>query len=93
MAVCLRQRVRDRRPPRSGANQRFLHGKGRYVADMKMAGMLEMAFLRSPMACAHSPRRQAGRQPRVFLAADLGDVSGIRADSGLPGFRIRCSLS
>ena len=70
-------------------DQRFLHGKGRYVADMKMAGMLEMAFLRSPMAHARIRRasKPAGHDTRVFLAADLGDVSGIRADSGLPGFR------
>ena len=68
---------------------RYLSGKGRFIADMRFPGMLEMAFYRSPAAHARigritKPARHAGH---VFTAADLTGVDGIRADSGLPGFR------
>ncbi len=68
---------------------RYLSGKGRFIADMRFPGMLEMAFYRSPAAHARigritKPARHAGH---VFTAADLTGVEGIRADSGLPGFR------
>ena len=70
-------------------DERFLHGRGRFVGDMRLPGMLEMAFVRSPVA--HGRLREVSRAPgtegRVFLAADLAGVSGIRADSKLPGFR------
>lgn len=70
-------------------DDRFLHGKGRYVADMRLPGMLEMAFLRSPLAHAkiRSTAKPANTEGTVFLAGDLEGVSGIRAVSGLPGFR------
>ncbi len=54
-----------------------------------MPGMLEMAFLRSPVA--HARIRQVSKPQShgetVFVCADLKGVKGIRADSGLPGFR------
>ncbi len=31
---------------------RFLRGQGEYVADIRLAGMLDVAFVRSPMAHA-----------------------------------------
>ena len=31
-------------------DRRFLHGQGEYVANIRLAGMLEVAFVRSPMA-------------------------------------------
>jgi carbon-monoxide dehydrogenase large subunit len=70
-------------------DERYLRGKGRFVGDIRLPGMLEMAFVRSPLAHARvrgvaKPHDGAGR---VFAAADLSGVSGIRADSGLPGFR------
>lgn len=70
-------------------DDRLLRGKGRFVADIKMAGMLELAFLRSPVAhgnlrSIHVPDHLKGS---VYLSQDLTGVSGIRADSGLPGFR------
>ena len=37
---------------------RYLSGKGRFIADMRFPGMLEMAFYRSPAAHA-----RIGRQP------------------------------
>ena len=33
-------------------DQRFLHGLGRFVGDITRPGMLEVAFLRSPVAHA-----------------------------------------
>ena len=34
-------------------DDRYLNGKGRYIADIRMPGMLELAFLRSPLAHAN----------------------------------------
>ncbi|MGD1880191.1 MAG: xanthine dehydrogenase family protein molybdopterin-binding subunit [Kiloniellaceae bacterium] len=70
-------------------DDRYLRGRGRFIADIRLPGMLDMAFVRSPYA--HARLRSVTKPPSggewVFTAADLEDVSGIRADSGLPGFR------
>ncbi|GAB5378133.1 MAG: xanthine dehydrogenase family protein molybdopterin-binding subunit [Acuticoccus sp.] len=68
---------------------RFLAGKGRYVGDIRLPGMLELAFLRSPLAHAkvQGVAKPDGAEDAVFVAADLDGISGIRADSGLPGFQ------
>ncbi|WP_371743799.1 xanthine dehydrogenase family protein molybdopterin-binding subunit [Mangrovicoccus sp. HB161399] len=70
-------------------DDRYLEGRGRYVGDIRMPGMLEVAFLRSPVAHAElrGVTKPAGAGHQVFAAADLAGVQGIRADSGLPGFR------
>ncbi|MDF1749028.1 MAG: xanthine dehydrogenase family protein molybdopterin-binding subunit [Alphaproteobacteria bacterium] len=70
-------------------DDRYLNGKGRYIADMRLPGMLELAFLRSPMAHARilSQTKPDATENTVFFARDLEGVSGIRAVSGLPGFR------
>ncbi|CAA9246824.1 MAG: Molybdopterin dehydrogenase, large subunit, partial [uncultured Acetobacteraceae bacterium] len=70
-------------------DDRFLRGRGRFVGDMRPPGMLEVAFLRSPVAHARllGVRRPAGHEGRVFTAEDLAGVGAIRAVSGLPGFR------
>jgi aerobic carbon-monoxide dehydrogenase large subunit len=70
-------------------DNRLLHGKGRFVADIRLHGMLEMAFLRSPLAHARIEEitKPDDVADRVFVAADLIGVSGIRADSALPGFK------
>lgn len=70
-------------------DDRFMRGRGRFVADIKPAGTREVAFLRSPLAHA---RIQGVRIPedlkgRVFLAADMEGVAAIRAVSALPGFK------
>ena len=69
---------------------RFLHGRGRYVGDIVRPGMLEVAFLRSPVAHARlkGVKKPAGSEKRVFVLADLPDVKTIRANSALPGFRV-----
>jgi carbon-monoxide dehydrogenase large subunit len=70
-------------------DERYLRGRGRFVADIPMIGMLEVAFVRSPLAhgIVRGIRKPDGREATVFVMADLNGVRGIRADSGLPGFR------
>lgn len=71
-------------------DERFLHGRGRYVADLRFADLLEVAFLRSPLAHARirGVTKPAGAADRVFTAEDLEGVAPIRAPSGLAGFRV-----
>jgi aerobic carbon-monoxide dehydrogenase large subunit len=70
-------------------DDRFLRGRGQYVGDIRLPGMQEVAFLRSPLAHA---RIQGLKVPspirdRTFLADDLLGVAPIRADTALPGFK------
>ena len=70
-------------------DDRFMRGRGEYVADIKRAGTQDIAFMRSPVA--HGRIRvveipQAIRD-NVYIARDLADVKPIRAVSGLPGFK------
>src|SRR5580693_6069986 len=69
---------------------RFLHGLGRFVGDIARPGMLEVAFLRSPVAHARlrSVTKPAGAEKRVFTIDDLPGARTIRANSALPGFRV-----
>jgi carbon-monoxide dehydrogenase large subunit len=71
-------------------DDRFLRGRGQYVADVRLPGLRDVAFVRSPLAHArvrgiHVPERY---REVVFTAADLAGVKPIRAVSGLPGFKI-----
>jgi carbon-monoxide dehydrogenase large subunit len=71
-------------------DDRFLRGRGQYVADIRLPGLQDVAFVRSPLAHArikgiHIPDRY---RDVVFTADDLTDVKPIRAVSGLPGFKI-----
>ncbi len=68
---------------------RLLRGRGKFTGDIKMPGMMDVAFLRSPLAHARLrglsvPENFAGR---VFRNEDLTDVTPIRAHSGIPGFK------
>ena len=70
-------------------DDRFMRGRGRYVGDIRLPGMLEVTFLRSPVAhgvlrAIHKP---AGAEDQVFVMADLAGVRPIHAPSALPGFR------
>ena len=51
--------------------------------------MLEIAFVRSPLAHANikNIHKPEGVEESVFICEDLISVSGIKADSGLPGFK------
>jgi carbon-monoxide dehydrogenase large subunit len=65
-------------------DMRFLLGRGNYVGDIAMPGLMEVAFLRSPLAHARIrhieiPAEFAGR---AFTAADLtGSCAPIRVTS------------
>ncbi len=74
-------------PLRRKEDARFLHGRGRYVGDIRPAGTLEVAFLRSPVAHARLLGVQKPANGLVFTAADLTEIAPIRANSALPGFR------
>jgi carbon-monoxide dehydrogenase large subunit len=70
-------------------DDRYMRGRGQYVGDIKVPGMLEVAFLRSPLAHARIKgiRIPPSMRDRVFIADDLAGVSPIRADTTLPGFK------
>ena len=70
-------------------DDRFLRGRGHYVGDVRMPGMQEVAFVRSPVAHA---RILAIRIPdeirgNVFTAQDLAEVKPIRAATALRNFK------
>jgi len=71
-------------------DNRFLRGKGQFIADLRLAGMKDVAFLRSPVAHARILGVAIPDECRsaVFAAADLEGVKPIRAVSGLPGFKV-----
>ncbi len=70
-------------------DDRYMRGRGQYVGDIKLPGMLDVAFLRSPLAHARigGIRIPSSIRERVFVAEDLAGVSAIRADTTLPGFK------
>jgi carbon-monoxide dehydrogenase large subunit len=70
-------------------DDRYLRGRGRFIADIKLPGMLDVAFVRSPLAHARirGIGKPTGHETSVFVADDLVGITGIRANSGLPGFR------
>ena len=66
---------------------RHLHGRGQFVADIKLPGTMDVAFVRSPHA--HARIRSIAVPPeahgRVFTAADLPRVKPIRVVSHSAG--------
>jgi carbon-monoxide dehydrogenase large subunit len=71
-------------------DDRLLRGRGQFVADIRLPGMKEVAFVRSPVAHARIrgisiPAAQRGS---TFTASDLVGVKPIRAVSGLRGFKV-----
>jgi aerobic carbon-monoxide dehydrogenase large subunit len=70
-------------------DSRHLMGRGNFVGDMKLPGLKEVAFLRSPLAHARIrhiriPEAAAGS---VFRAGDLAGVRPMRAVTAIPGFK------
>ncbi len=71
-------------------DDRYLRGRGEFVADIRIPGMRDVAFVRSPLAHARIREIRIPPQYRdsVFTAADLApSVRPIRAVSGLQGFK------
>ena len=68
---------------------RHLAGAGCFVADIRLADMQDIAFVRSDVA--HGVLRRVGRPPgtagRVFAVADLGDVRMPEAGPEMAAFR------
>jgi carbon-monoxide dehydrogenase large subunit len=71
-------------------DDRLMRGRGQFVADLRFAGMQDVAFVRSPLA--HGRIRAISVPPEhkriVFTAPDLDGVKPIRAVSGLRGFKV-----
>jgi carbon-monoxide dehydrogenase large subunit len=70
-------------------DDRFLRGRGQFVGDIKLDGMMDVAFVRSPLAHAkirtiHVP---AHLKDLVYTMADLDGVRPIVAVSALPGYK------
>lgn len=72
-------------------DDRYMRGRGQYVGDIRLAGMQDVAFVRSPVAHAkvgeiYVPEQY---QEQVFTAVDLNraGIKPIVADTALPGFR------
>ena len=62
-------------------DDRLMRGRGEFVADIRLAGLQDVAFVRSPLA--HARIRGITIPPQhkdsVFVAADLEGVKPIRA--------------
>jgi len=71
-------------------DDRLMRGRGQFVADIRLPGLQDVAFVRSPLAHARIRSITVPERFRdaVFTTADLSDVKPIRAVSGLPGFKI-----
>src|ERR1043166_3150534 len=70
-------------------DERFLHGRGLYVADVILPGMLHAAFRRSPHAHARirAIRKPEGATDRVFVAGDLTGIKPIRSSPNFQNFK------
>ena len=68
-------------------DDRYLRGRGEFIGDIQLAGMKDLAFVRSPLAHARIGAIRAPAGAAVFTAADLADVKPILAVSGLAGFK------
>lgn len=68
---------------------RFLAGEGRFVGDLRVPDLLEVAFVRSPVAHGRlrGIAKPEGHAHAVYTMDDLAGVKPIRAVSGLPGFK------
>ncbi|HVL09575.1 MAG TPA: molybdopterin cofactor-binding domain-containing protein, partial [Burkholderiaceae bacterium] len=71
-------------------DDRLMRGRGQFVADIRMANMQDVAFVRSPLAHGRILGVEIPEEVRdsVFTIDDLTGVKPIRAVSGLPGFKI-----
>jgi carbon-monoxide dehydrogenase large subunit len=71
-------------------DDRLMRGRGQFVADIRLPGMRDVAFVRSPIA--HGRIRGISvppdRRAATFTSADLTGVKPIRAVSGLRGFKV-----
>jgi aerobic carbon-monoxide dehydrogenase large subunit len=68
---------------------RHLYGRGMFIADVRMPGVRDIAFVRSQMA--HARIRQltkpSGSEGRVFTLADIGPINVLEAGPELSAHR------
>ena len=72
-------------------DDRFLHGRGQYIADLRLPRMRDVAFVRSPVAHARLTGVRIPDDLRVLGFHRQGPDRGakpIRAVSPLPGFQV-----
>lgn len=88
LAPVVRAQGIGERVPRK-EDQRLLLGRGQFVGDIRMPDMLDVAFVRSPVAHARlgAIHKPAGLESLVYTMADLQGVAPILAAAGLPGFK------
>jgi carbon-monoxide dehydrogenase large subunit len=74
---------------RRNEDARYLDGKGEYLADLQVPGMMEAVFLRSPVA--HGKIRSItvpeNARGQVFFASDIAFTKPIVAVSAAKGFK------
>lgn len=70
-------------------DERHLTGRGRFVGDIKLPGMLEVAFVRSPVAhgIIRSIAKPKHSTASVFTHADLTGVQPITTPVTTPGYQ------
>ena len=70
-------------------DRRLMAGQGQFVGDLRLAGMWDVAFARSPIAhgVLGAIEKPAGGEAAVFTMDDLPGVKPIRAVSSLKGFK------
>ena len=68
---------------------RHLHGHGMFIADVRVPGVQDVAFVRSPMANARVRRvtKPADAAARVFTLADIGPINVLEAGPELSAHR------
>jgi len=69
---------------------RHLRGRGCFVSDIAMAGLQDVAFLRSPVAHARIVRRAkpAAHAANVFFRDDLVGAAPIVTRSAMAGYKL-----
>ena len=72
-------------PLRRKEDRRHLHGVGQFVADIRLPGTLEVAFVRSPVAQGRI--RNIDAVDKVFTARDFPDLKPIVAVTKIEGFK------
>src|SRR4051812_31583193 len=66
-------------------DRRHLHGAGQFVGDISLPGMLDAAFVRSPVA--HGRIKSIDAPKHVFTARDFPDLKPIVAVTQIEGFK------
>ncbi len=68
-------------------DRRHLLGQGVFAADLTAPGMLELAFLRSPVAHGRITALHRPAGAPVFAAGEIGPLTLLPAGPDMPGFR------